>query len=86
MSIVRIKVLFFASAREDAGTGEVELELEEGKQHTSHLLDLLTTTYPDLDFEGKMISVAVNKVYLGEEDVLLKNGDEVALLPPISGG
>jgi len=82
---IKIKVLFFASARESAGTGQVVIELHPPALASS-LLRALTEEYPDLDIAGKKISVAVNKAYLGEEDVQLREGDEVALLPPIAGG
>ena len=82
---IKVKVLFFASARESAGTGQEVIELE-SPALTSTLLCVLVEKYPELDFVGKQISVAVNKVYLGHEDVQLRDGDEVALLPPIAGG
>jgi len=82
---IKVKVLFFASARESAGTGQVMIDLEPPALASS-LLRVLVETYPDLDFAGNQISVAVNKAYLGQEDVQLREGDEVALLPPIAGG
>ncbi len=82
---VRLKVLFFASAREAAGTGQVFVELQDPALISS-LLRKLMEDYPDLDIQGKQISVAVNKVYVTNEDIQLRDGDEVALLPPIAGG
>ena len=83
---ISVNVLFFASAREAAGVGEVSIDLEEGQQKASCLLQQLQDMYTDLNFEGARISVAVNKNYIGDNDVCLKQGDEVALLPPIAGG
>lgn len=89
-----IKVLFFASAREATGTSSTTVSLESTKDQSSgieigstarSLVAKLAETYPYLDFERDQISVAVNKQYI-EEDVILKDGDEVALLPPIAGG
>ena len=94
MAHPQVKVLFFASAREAAGTSSVTITLESKKEEGSgveigstarSLVAQLSATYPYLDFEKDQISVAVNKRYI-EEDVVLKDGDEVALLPPIAGG
>jgi len=82
---IKVKVLFFASARESVGTGQVVIDLEPPALASS-LLRVLVGEFPDLDIAGKNISVAVNNAYLGEEDVQLRDGDEVALLPPIAGG
>ena len=50
---------------------------------TSTLFADLCIQYPSLR-QGSM-AIAVNKTYV-TNDVILKDGDEVALLPPISGG
>ena len=89
MSSCTVKVLFFASARESAGTAKLDLVVNasdaEGVKASDVLRELMAR-YPTLDFEGTQISVAVNQNYLGDEDIVLKEGDEVALLPPIAGG
>ncbi len=51
---------------------------------TSHLREVLESLYPDL----KMLSVykiAVNEEYVLNE-VMLNEGDEIAIIPPVSGG
>ena len=86
MSSVSVKVLFFASAREAVGASSTTITLQNEKDESGaeigstarSLAAKLSATYPE-------ISVAVNKQYI-EEDVILKDGDEVALLPPIAGG
>ena len=88
--MVKLSVLLFGALRESCGTSKVDVELEEdpvekGCVYSSSLLKSLTDTYPELDFEKSQISVAVNKKYI-LSDVLLKEGDEIALLPPIAGG
>jgi MoaE-MoaD fusion protein len=87
---ITVKVLFFASAREAAGRAKLDLELGPTDSslpvRASDALRELMALYPGLDFEGTQISVAVNQDYLGDEDVVLKPGDELALLPPIAGG
>lgn len=79
-----IKVLFFASAKEITGKSKTEIELSDG-QTTADLVSALTELYPSLNITRDQISIAVNQTYCREVKVL-NNNDEVALLPPISGG
>ena len=79
---MRIKVLFFASLKELIGISSASIDLAEGGT-TSTLFADLCIQYPSLR-QGSM-AIAVNKAYV-TEDIVLKDGDEVALLPPISGG
>jgi len=85
-----INVLLFGSLRESCGASKVSVDLEEdavekGSVYSSKLIKSLMDTYSELDFEKSQISIAVNKNYI-KTDVLLREGDEVALLPPIAGG
>ncbi len=76
---MRVVVKLFAGLRERAGTGERELDLPEGSR--------LANVWPQLDLgdEPPGLLYAVNKAYAdaGRE---LADGDEVALIPPVSGG
>ncbi len=79
---MRVRVLFFAAVREIAGTGEVARDLEEGARLRD--LDLLLKKdFPAL--EGLPFLYALNQDYAGP-DRKLEDGDEVALIPAISGG
>ncbi len=87
-----VHVLFFASARELAGVSSVDITLDEREKSgeevgctAKSLVAVLTRTYEYLDFEKHQISLAVNKEYI-TDDTILRDGDEVALLPPIAGG
>ncbi len=60
----------------------MELELQE-REPISSLIEKLQSDYPYL--LTLPINVAVNAEYV-ERDYRLQNGDEVALIPPISGG
>ncbi|PSC76565.1 Molybdopterin synthase sulfur carrier subunit [Micractinium conductrix] len=81
-----VRVLFFARSRELAGTSEATLALEAGST-TAALLPRLMEQYPWLAELGGSFVLSLNQEYLapGEEQVL-KAGDEVAVIPPISGG
>ena len=90
MTSQKVTVLLFASAREAVGKAKLNLDVSatvpELGVRASDVLRQLVEMYPRLDFEGSQISVAVNQSYLGEDDVAIRAGDEVALLPPIAGG
>lgn len=81
---MRVKILFFASARELTGETNIYLDLEEGTLSDT-LPGKLQQLYPDLDIERDRMSIAINQVYIREPTVL-KEGDTIAILPPISGG
>jgi molybdopterin converting factor subunit 1 len=81
---VKVKVKFFASYREALGKDELELDLEEHST-VSDLIESLRQGYPKLGNLLETLVVSVNLEYSSYETVL-KKGDEVALLPPVSGG
>lgn len=81
---LKIKVRLFAHYRERLGQGDLEVELANGATVAS-LLQRLKEAYPTLPLNQKGLLVAVNKEY-AEPSHLLKEGDEVALIPPVSGG
>ena len=81
---VRVRVLFFGAARE-AAADEAELTLEEGTTARAAFARLLEQ-YPALQRFRSSLLVAVNQEYARDLDVKLKDGDELALFPPVSGG
>jgi MoaE-MoaD fusion protein len=76
---VQVRIRLFAGLRERAGTGSRHLELDEGAT--------LADVWPALDLgdEPSGLLYAVNKRYADIGSVLAE-GDEVALIPPVSGG
>lgn len=80
-----IEVKLFAGLREAAGTGEIELELEDGATAEGLLGELRQRPGMERILTEMPIRVALNRVYV-EADARLSDGDEVALVPPISGG
>lgn len=76
---MQVSVRLFAALRERAGAGELELELPEGASVGEALARLRGLT------EGVPVVMAVNREYAETEQVL-HAGDEVALIPPVSGG
>jgi molybdopterin converting factor subunit 1 len=83
---MKVKVLLFASAREIVGESSVEVDLEPNTC-CSDILDALCRCYPVLAPSRNSLSVAVNRKYVrGMDPVVIGVGDEIALIPPISGG
>jgi len=74
-----VRVRLFAQLRERAGRGEVELELAEGAS-VGDAIDALRDTAA-----GLPVVMAVNREY-APADTVLRAGDELALIPPVSGG
>ena len=76
---MKVAVRLFAALRERAGTREAALELEEGAS--------VDDVWPALGLgeEPSGLVYAVNRAYV-ERGTPLADGDEVALIPPVSGG
>ena len=81
---MKVKALFFAACRDIVGDKELELELEEGCR-VGDLKSKLLTTYPRLATINKVLSIAVNSEYV-DNNTVLYSGDEIAFIPPVSGG
>lgn len=81
---VRVRLLFFGAAREVAGCSEIELDLRAPATSRSALEEILTR-YADLRRFGRSLLFAVNQEY-AREDMKVRDGDELAVFPPVSGG
>ncbi len=80
---MQVHVRLFASYREAAGRGHVSVELPDGatmRDVVARMRDL----YPLLR-NGRELVAARNREYVGLDE-RLADGDEVALIPPVSGG
>jgi molybdopterin synthase catalytic subunit len=76
---MRIHVRLFAGLRERAGADEVELELPDGARVSDALAQLTAIS------DGTRVVMAVNREY-ADADAPLHADDELALIPPVSGG
>lgn len=81
---MRIRVKLFASFRTIVGQKEEDLEVSDGTT-VKGLLDLYVSRFPDLERYREHIILSVNTEY-GSPSRMLKEGDEVSFLPPVSGG
>lgn len=82
--IITIRVLLFSVLRERLGSSQIEVSLTEGGD-SSDLLQKLIETFPDVRSYAPVTRLAVNGEYV-DAAVDLSDGDEVALITPVSGG
>ena len=80
---MNISVRFFALYKDRAGIDNPTIELPEGAT-TSDLMDKLHSIYPNLPSSTTAL-IAINYQY-SEPNSVLHDGDEVAIIPPVSGG
>jgi molybdopterin converting factor subunit 1 len=76
---MRVRVLLFAGLRERAGSPEVAVTLPDGARVADALAQLQDLT------DGVPVVMAVNQEF-ADEAMVLHAGDELALIPPVSGG
>ena len=81
---MRVSIKIFAQLRDKAGTGDVPLEVNEGAT-VKHVWQALVAVHPDLAPFETSVSAAVNATY-ARMHTKVNAGDEVAFLPPVSGG
>ena len=81
---MELVVRFIALNRERAGANTHQLELPEGAT-VAELTTEMRRLFPRLAPPEVDIVVAVNTDY-AEPDTVLKNGDDICLIPPVSGG
>jgi molybdopterin converting factor subunit 1 len=82
---MRVTVKLFAIARQRLGTSELLLELPSGAT-AGTALDALSLQAPaDAGPLLARCALAVNREYVSRQSVL-HDGDEVAVIPPVSGG
>jgi molybdopterin synthase catalytic subunit len=77
-------VLYFAGARDAAGTPREALSLRTPVT-AGGLLDVVVAAHPVLGEIKASLRVSVNREVVSSGE-LLKDGDEVGILPPIAGG
>ena len=81
---MQIQVRLFATYREIVGEGQLAWTFRDGTT-VGQLVEAVLAEYPRLLGHEKSMVLAVNHEVV-RLDVVLREGDEVALLPPVSGG
>ncbi len=79
-----IKLLFFATIRDRAGTKSLEIEIP-ADMTILGLKDKLSTDYPNLKDSMKSVLITINREYAFDEAVVPVNA-EIGMFPPVSGG
>ncbi len=80
-----VRVQLFANLRERAGSDYIELQLDH-EATVADALQALSELQPLGELLSRMpVHMAVNRDYAGPQTVLARN-DELALIPPLSGG
>ncbi len=79
-----VKLLFFATLRERAGTKTMEMDVPLDLT-IQGLKDKLSEEYPNLKESMRSVLITINREYAFDEAVIPQSA-EVAMFPPVSGG
>jgi molybdopterin converting factor subunit 1 len=80
----RIKLLFFATLRDRAGTKSMDLDIPEDMT-VQGLKEKLSEEHPNLRDSMKSVLITIDREYAFDEAVIPPNA-EMAMFPPVSGG
>jgi molybdopterin synthase catalytic subunit/molybdopterin converting factor small subunit len=84
MEYLKVRARFFGFYRELVGISQADLEVEE-RISLADLKQKLAEVFPPLQVFSDNLLLAVNGEY-GSDELDLKDGDEIAVLPPLGGG
>jgi molybdopterin synthase sulfur carrier subunit len=78
-----VTILAFGIAKDIFNGSSIQLHVD-SKARISNLKSMLEDQYPQLK-DLRSFSIAVNQQY-ETDSYIIKNGDEIAIIPPVSGG
>jgi len=81
---IAVRTRLFARLREQAGTDAETVEVRPGST-VDDVYDALQKAHAGLDANRESVRVAVNQEF-ADWDAIVSDGDEVAFIPPVSGG
>lgn len=81
---ITVTVKLFAAYQEACGQSELEMTLLPGTT-VGAVRDRILTDYPELEPWRNLTRFGIN-LQFADENLLLQHGDEVVLIPPVSGG
>jgi molybdopterin converting factor subunit 1 len=81
---MRVNVRLFARLRQLVGNAELSCEVPAGSR-VADVWERLAQQYPAIAGHGRSVSAALNAEYARMETPV-GDGDEIAFLPPVSGG
>jgi len=79
-----VKLLFFATLRDRAGTKSIELDIPP-ELTVQELKEMISNEYPNLKASMSSVLITINREYAFDEAVIPQNA-ELAMFPPVSGG
>lgn len=82
---MELTVLLFAGLRQRAGRAALELELPDAPLTVAALRERIAAAHPEIGLDLQHCRVAVDHEF-AEESATIAAGQEVALIPPVSGG
>ena len=84
---VAVSLLLFAKARELVGSSSVNLSVPSSTSTYSDLVTFILEAFPVLKRLGGTFVLSLNENYIDRDsEISLGTGDELAVIPPISGG
>jgi len=80
----KVLVKFFASARDIVGKKDLKMEIEKNCR-VKDVMENIFKEYPELKKLEDQLLISVNKDRTAKDEIL-KDGDEIAVMPPVTGG
>jgi len=81
---LKVKVLYFSSIKDKLKKTEEEIDISKDMT-LDKFLNLLSDKHPEIKESLSNVMLAVNEEYKSK-DYTLKDGDVIAIIPPVSGG
>lgn len=81
---MKVKVLYFSSIKDKLKKTEEEIDISKDMT-LDKFLNLLSDKHPEIKESLSNVMLAVNEEYKSK-DYTLKDGDVIAIIPPVSGG
>ncbi len=82
---MNVQILLFARIAEAVGEREISLDLPEGST-VNAAWDQFESQYPQAQGLRAGLAFAVNENYIRSAEHIVRDGDTLAVIPPVSGG
>ncbi|WP_075057239.1 MoaD/ThiS family protein [Thermogymnomonas acidicola] len=82
---MKVTVRYFADYREAAGTEREEVEVPAGGASLADVIRIAGEMHPGLNVDPRRSFLSINAEFRRPEDIV-RDGDEVAIMPMVSGG
>ena len=83
---MKLEILFFSTLRGVAGRDEMSLTLaDSGVTRVSDVLEQLYVQFPQLKEWDSQVLLALDQAYV-DRDAEVRDGQELAIMPPVQGG